>query len=66
MSVGVMKDKESKLEETEDCEEGGDGEGAGWIVWTDSTIKLSLLWIDKARAKEKTYIWVSVRWKTKN
>ena len=23
-----------------------------------------LLWIDKARAKDKTYIWVSVRWKT--
>jgi hypothetical protein len=25
-----------------------------------------LLFIDKARAKDKTYIWVSVRWKTKN
>jgi len=25
-----------------------------------------LLWIDKARAKDKTYIWVSVWWKTTN
>ncbi len=25
-----------------------------------------LLWIRKTRAKDKTYIWVSVRWKTKN
>jgi len=25
-----------------------------------------LLWIDKARAKHKTYIWVSVLWKTNN
>ena len=25
-----------------------------------------LLWIDKTRAKDKTYIWVSVWWKTKN
>jgi hypothetical protein len=25
-----------------------------------------LLWIDKVRPTEKTYIWVSVRWKTKN
>ena len=24
-----------------------------------------LLWIDEARVKDKTYIWVSVRWKTK-
>ena len=27
--------------------------------------ELCLLWIDKTRAKDKTYIWVSVRWKTK-
>jgi hypothetical protein len=25
-----------------------------------------LLWIDKARAEDKTYVWLSVRWKTKN
>jgi len=25
-----------------------------------------LLWIDKARAKDKMYIWVSMRWKTTN
>jgi hypothetical protein len=25
-----------------------------------------LLWIDKARAKDKIYIWVSVWWKTTN
>ena len=28
--------------------------------------KSLLLWINKSRSKEKTYIWVSVRWKTKN
>ena len=27
---------------------------------------LCLLWIDKDRTKDKTYIWVSARWKTKN
>ncbi len=26
----------------------------------------SLLWIEKVRVKDKTYIWVSVWWKTKN
>jgi hypothetical protein len=25
-----------------------------------------LLWIDEVKAKDKTYIWVSVWWKTKN
>jgi hypothetical protein len=29
-------------------------------------VDLCLLWIKKARVKDKTYIWVSVWWKTKN
>ena len=32
-----------------------------WDTWESC-----LLWIDKTRAKDKTYIWVSVWWKTKN
>ncbi len=30
------------------------------------TVGTVLLWIKEARVKDKTYIWVSVRWKTKN
>ena len=36
----------------------------GWLEWFFQGC--GLLLIDKARAKDKTYIWVSVRWKTKN
>ena len=35
-----------------------------YVWWTSDNC--CLLWINKARAKEKTYILVSVRWKTKN
>ena len=35
------------------------------LGFTSSSI-VCLLWIDKVRAKDKTYIWVSVWWKTKN
>jgi len=34
-------------------------------LWTPSK-DFYLLWIDKVRAKDKTYIWVSVWWKTTN
>jgi hypothetical protein len=30
------------------------------------TVNCCLLWWDKVRSKEKTYIWVEVRWKTKS
>ncbi len=33
------------------------------LNWTE---KSCLLWIDKTRTKDKTYFWMSVRWKTKN
>jgi hypothetical protein len=37
------------------------------VVSSGSWLRTScLLWVDKARAKDKTYIWVSVWWKTKN
>jgi hypothetical protein len=35
-------------------------------VSCDYEIIFCLLWINKSRLKEKTYIWVSVWWKTKN
>ena len=41
----------------------------GWPQVNDNETEkdfFCLLWIDQARAKDKTYIWVSVRWKTKN
>jgi hypothetical protein len=51
----------------------GDGVGLYGIqshclsFWNDTLFRnLSLLWIDKARDKDKIYVWVSVRWKTKN
>ena len=42
-----------------------------WSTWWLQTSGkhsrwICLLWINKARAKEKTYMWVSVQWKTKN
>jgi hypothetical protein len=36
-----------------------------WSV-SDDLEKCCLLWIDKTRAKDKIYIWVSVWWKTTN
>ncbi len=44
----------------------------GWLIFIICSHILShsrtccLIWIKKARAKDKTYIWVSVRWKSKN
>ncbi len=32
----------------------------------DTIQSLCLLWIDEVKAKDKTYIWVSVWWKTTN
>jgi hypothetical protein len=42
-----------------------------WIVRLNINISkgspyFCLLWIDTARVKDKTYIWVSVWWKTEN
>jgi hypothetical protein len=41
---------------------------AVWVTITDTPVYMcgrSLLWIDKTRVKDKTYIWVSVSWKYK-
>ncbi len=38
--------------------------GTPSILWKD--LLFCLLWIKKERGKDKTYIWVSVRWKAKN
>ncbi len=37
-----------------------------WEYKREQVCLRCLLWIDKARVQDKTYIWVSVRWKTKN
>jgi hypothetical protein len=35
-------------------------------MWKDNVSESCLLWIKKVRVKDKTYVWVSVWWKTKN
>jgi hypothetical protein len=36
-----------------------------FVTWLSYLNNFCLLWSDKARGKEKTYVWVSVWWKTK-
>jgi hypothetical protein len=54
--VELQKPRNLSASESEGC---GNGEGVGVYA------TLCLLLIDKARSKDKTYIWVSVWWKTK-
>jgi hypothetical protein len=37
-----------------------------WVARRNCAFDCCLLWIDKVRAKDKTYIWVLVWWKTTN
>ena len=48
------------------CVNSAENETIYWKQPRSSIRLLCLLWIDKTRDTDKTYIWVSVWWKTKN